>query len=105
MFENDDYVLQGDEAPAVNKAPAFIIPGSEEQQQYIVEELLRVITLTKKHDLQEKPEVLAGILDDLSAKIKGGKPLDILKSPVVYGGIAAVLIAVILYKMGKRKKK
>lgn len=103
MFENDDFVLQGEETET--QQPSVVLPGSDEQQKYICEELLRVIALTKKHDLQDKPEVLAGMLDDLSAKIKGGKPLDILKNPIVYGGLTAVLIAIILYKMGKNKKK
>lgn len=103
MFENDDY-LSG-EFDDTQKIRVAVKPGQVvNNEDYVVSELIRIVELTKKHNLQEKPEVLSGLLDDLSKTIKGGNVVAILKSPVVYVGIAALLSGVILYKVSKRKK-
>lgn len=103
MFNNDDFILNGEgENNEVQVVEPVNIADSEE---YAMRELLRIVALCRKHNLQEKPEVLAGLLDDLSAKLKSGNFLDVLKTPVVYGSIAGVLSLIIIYKLSKRKKK
>lgn len=103
MFENDDY-LSG-EVDESEKVRIAVKPGQViNNNDYVVSELIRIVELTKKHNLQEKPEVLSGLLDDLSKTIKGGNVVAILKSPVVYVGIAAILSGIILYKVSKGKK-
>ena len=103
MYSNDDFVLNGNgESDGVQIMEPVQLPASDE---YAVRELLKIVALCKKHNLQEKPEVLAGLLDDLSAKLKSGNFLDVLKTPVVYGSIAGILSLVIIYKLSKRKKK
>jgi hypothetical protein len=103
MYNNDDFVLNGEnENDNIQVVEPVNIIDSED---YAVRELLKIVALCRKHNLQEKPEVLAGLLDDLSAKLKSGNFLDVLKTPVVYGSIAGVLSLIIIYKLAKRKKK
>lgn len=103
MYNNDDFVLNGENGnDGIQVIEPVQLPDSEE---YAVRELLKIVALCRKHNLQEKPEVLAGLLDDLSAKLKSGNFLDVLKTPVVYGSIAGILSLIIIYKLSKRKKK
>jgi hypothetical protein len=103
MYNNDDFVLNGEnENDNIQVVEPVNIIDSDD---YAVRELLKIVALCRKHNLQEKPEVLAGLLDDLSAKLKSGNFLDVLKTPVVYGSIAGVLSLIIIYKLAKRKKK
>lgn len=100
MYTNDDFVSGNTVTPAVAQKVSL-----KDNNGYALQELKRIVVLTEKHNLQEKPEVLAGLLDDLSAQIKGGRYVEVLKNPVVYGSIAAVLSGVIIYKLTRKRKK
>lgn len=98
---SDDFILNGD-VDTGTPSPSIEMQSDD---NYAVRELMRIVAVTKKHNLQQKPEVLAGMLDDLSAKLKGGDIISVIKTPVVYGSIAAILGGVIIYKLSKKGKK
>lgn len=117
MFSAKDDYLSGNstgtippETAIINEQPAIVISRNRLNRgaypdDYAVTELMKIVSLTKKHNLQEKPEVLAGLLEDLAAKLKGGNLMAILKNPYVYGGLAAIFAGIILYKLSKKRKK
>lgn len=105
MYRNDDFVMNGEGVDATATPTKVKVPQFACEDEYAIRELMRIVALTKKHNLQNKPEVLAGMLDELSASLKQGDFLKVLKHPAVYGGIAVLLSAVIIWKLSQRKKR
>jgi hypothetical protein len=101
MNRNDDF-LGEDENVDTGNGETIAFPGNQNNKDYIERELLRIIAVYKRTN---NPELLGNMIDDLKKKIKGGNVLEILKDPIIYGGLSVVLLAIILYKIsGKRKK-
>jgi len=74
----------------------------------VLRELTKIRTMVERYDLNEQPEVLAGLLDEFKAAVQSGNQSEIIsffKKPVVYGGIAAVLAVIILIKVSRKKRR
>jgi hypothetical protein len=109
LYSRKDDLLSGEDKTATKgtngKTVVFsTVPGSN-NNDIVKTELLRILAIHEKHDLSQHPEVLAGMLDDLKAKIKGGDILEILRDPLVYGGISVTLLIFIIWKISKKKKR
>jgi len=106
--KKDDLLMGNDSKTGSNgKTVIFSTPGNgtTNGDDLITQELMKIVAIHKKHDLTQHPEVLAGMLDDLKAKIKAGNILDILRDPIVYGSISVVLLLVIIMKMQSKKRR
>lgn len=108
-LRNDDYLMgtetmQRNGNGNGNGKTVLLRRNKNDNSDYVERELLRIVALNRKYDLQKHPEVLSGMLDELKKDIQSGDILAILKQPVVYGGIAAILSMIIIYKISKKKK-
>lgn len=108
LYSRKDDLLRGKDTTATKgtngKTVVFsTVPGNGDD--VVKTELLRILAIHEKHDLSQQPEILAGLLDDLKAKIKGGDILEILRDPLVYGSVSVVLLLFIIWKMNKKKRR
>lgn len=105
-IRNDDFLKMGNNQNNGNQnSNTVVFPGKFNNQDYIERELMRIVAINKKYNLAENPELLGNMLEDLQKKIKGGNILEILKDPIVYGGISVILLGIILFKISKKRKK
>ena len=109
VYSRKEDLLKGEDKTATKgtngKTVMFsTIPG-DNNNDIIKTELLRILAIHEKHDLTQQPEVLAGLLDDLKVKIKGGDILEILRDPIVYGSVSVVLLLFIIWKMNSKKRR
>lgn len=107
LYSRKDDLLKGEDKTATKgtngKTVVFsTVPGNSDND-VVKTELLRILAIHEKHDLSQHPEVLAGMLDNLKAKIKGGDILEILRDPLVYGSVSVLLLLFIIWKMQSRK--
>jgi hypothetical protein len=103
LNRNDDY-LGNDELNNSDNTKTIILPGVN-TQDWVEKELLRIVAINKQCNLANNPELMGNLLDDLKKKIKKGDIMEIIKDPIVYSGISVVLLAIILYKISRKRKK
>jgi hypothetical protein len=105
LNRNDDY-LGNDELNNSDNTKTIVLPGKNlNTQDWVEKELLRIVAINKQCNLANNPELMGSLLDDLKKKIKKGDIMEIIRDPIVYSSISVVLLAIILYKISKKRKK
>ncbi len=108
IYSRKDDLLKGVDTTATkgNNGKTVVFKRADiNNDDFVTTELLRIIAIHEKHDLLQQPEVLAGMLDDLITKIKGGNILKILRDPIVYGSISVALLLFIIVKINEKKRR